>query len=313
MGDGSKYSFRKTTGTDLQKSTGVKPVSVTTIGKSTKSKKRKRSKPCVKLLSENELWGYYISLKRDEKKNEKEISLVRWFIVHKYKGVALSIARKYFRRNMPENSLAEREDLEQSAVLGLIQAIDSYDPSYGTSFMEYCNASGNRSRLRGAVIDCLRNLQDYPRIIAKHRREMKPIIEKINNRLGRKATIDELCDILGSEYKSIFEDPLFWSGVYNQMDTSQDEDGETSFDIPCHRSTSTPVSVSYDNELKILSCIEDETVRRTILMYYWLGLVNEKIAAILECSQSNVSNLLRRGLKEIEANFTPEEFQEMIH
>src|SRR5690625_7344818 len=61
------------------------------------------------------------------------------------------------RLSIPDHPLASREDLEDVALLGLLQALDSYEPDRGTPFVSY-----SYGRIRGALVIYLRSLDAIP-------------------------------------------------------------------------------------------------------------------------------------------------------
>ena len=60
------------------------------------------------------------------------------------------------RLGIPSTGLLETEDLVSYGMIGLINAIDRYDPSRGVRFEAFASV-----RIRGAVIDQLRTLTGY--------------------------------------------------------------------------------------------------------------------------------------------------------
>lgn len=62
------------------------------------------------------------------------------------------------RLNIPDHPLATREDLESVGQLGLLQALDGFDPERGTPFVSYAYG-----RVRGALVDYLRSIDALPR------------------------------------------------------------------------------------------------------------------------------------------------------
>ncbi len=69
--------------------------------------------------------------------------------------MATAVAR---RMRVPTSALAGRDDIESAALIGLINAVDRYDPERGVPFEGYAGL-----RIRGAVLDELRRLDDHTR------------------------------------------------------------------------------------------------------------------------------------------------------
>ena len=69
--------------------------------------------------------------------------------------MATSVAR---RMRVPTGPLIGRDDLESAALVGLIDAVDRFDPERGVPFEGYAGL-----RIRGAILDELRRVDDHTR------------------------------------------------------------------------------------------------------------------------------------------------------
>lgn len=87
------------------------------------------------------------------------------------------IARRIHER-LPESILFE--DLLSAGVVGLIQAIDNFDPLQNVRLKTYAEF-----RIRGAILDSLRDLDWAPRMKRRLAREMEAAVESAERRLGR--------------------------------------------------------------------------------------------------------------------------------
>jgi RNA polymerase sigma factor for flagellar operon FliA len=76
-------------------------------------------------------------------------------LIEKYAPLATSVAR---RMRVPTGALMGRDDIESAALIGLIGAVDRYDPDRGVPFEGYAGL-----RIRGAILDELRGLDDHTR------------------------------------------------------------------------------------------------------------------------------------------------------
>jgi RNA polymerase sigma factor for flagellar operon FliA len=84
-------------------------------------------------------------------------------------------------------SVMDREDAIAYGVEGLIQAVDSYDPTRGTTF-----ASFAIRRIRGSILDAIRRMDILPRSLRKSAREVEKVNLELANMLGRWPTMKEL-------------------------------------------------------------------------------------------------------------------------
>ena len=88
--------------------------------------------------------------------------------------------------------LSTPADLEQVAYLGLLQALDTYDPARGTPFASYAYG-----RVRGALVDHLRMTDSMPR--TENERCIKAVraVDDLQQQMGREPTSEEVADHLG--------------------------------------------------------------------------------------------------------------------
>ena len=85
-----------------------------------------------------------------------------WLIEH-YAPLATSVAR---RMRLPTNALVGPEDLVSAGFLGLIDAVDRFQPDREVAFEAYASL-----RIRGAILDELRRLDDCGRAERRRLRE----------------------------------------------------------------------------------------------------------------------------------------------
>jgi RNA polymerase sigma factor for flagellar operon FliA len=82
-------------------------------------------------------------------------SASRCTLIERYAPMATSVAR---RMRVPTGALMGRDDIESAALIGLIDAVDRFDPERGVPFEGYAGL-----RIRGAILDELRRLDDHTR------------------------------------------------------------------------------------------------------------------------------------------------------
>jgi RNA polymerase sigma factor for flagellar operon FliA len=87
------------------------------------------------------------------------------------------VARKIHER-LPESVCFE--DLLSAGVIGLIQAIDNFDPRQNVKLKTYAEF-----RIRGSILDSLRDTDWAPRLKRRQAREFEAAIARLEQRLGR--------------------------------------------------------------------------------------------------------------------------------
>jgi len=98
----------------------------------------------------------------------------RCALIERYAPLATSLAR---RMRVPTGVLAGQDDLESAAILGLIDAVDRFDPDRGVPFEGYAAL-----RIRGAVLDELRRTDDHTR--SERRRARAPVADDAEPAIG---------------------------------------------------------------------------------------------------------------------------------
>ncbi len=96
------------------------------------------------------------------------------------------------------------DDLMQAGMLGLLEAVRSYDESKGASFETYATI-----RIRGHMLDEVRRNDWVPRSVYRSSRLISDAVRTVENRLGREATDQEVAkelDIDLSAYHAMLTD-----------------------------------------------------------------------------------------------------------
>src|SRR5689334_1188015 len=97
------------------------------------------------------------------------------------------------------NGSVALDDLISSGVIGLINAVDSFDPRYGVKLKTYAE-----HRIRGSILDSIRGLDGVPAHKRKRLKEIESAIGLLENRLQRTAVDEEIAAELNislSEYQ----------------------------------------------------------------------------------------------------------------
>src|SRR5581483_9624393 len=88
------------------------------------------------------------------------------------------------------------EDVLAYGTMGLIQALDRFDPSRGVKFESYAVM-----RIRGAILDALRALRGLPQSVTDKAKRLQKTAIELEQTLGRHATEPELAASLGISVK----------------------------------------------------------------------------------------------------------------
>ncbi|MCZ6781941.1 MAG: FliA/WhiG family RNA polymerase sigma factor [Proteobacteria bacterium] len=92
------------------------------------------------------------------------------------------------------------DDLHNTGVIGLMDAIEKYDPEKNCKFKTYAEF-----RIKGAILDQLRSLDWVPRSVRQKSRRLERAYGEVEQRLGRSASEDEVADSLGLQIEKFHE------------------------------------------------------------------------------------------------------------
>src|SRR5919108_2008929 len=110
-------------------------------------------------------------------------------LILEYAPTIKYIAQRVAARLPPHIAL---DDLINAGVIGLIDAIEKYDPTRDNTFKTYAEF-----RIRGAMLDELRGLDWVPRSVRQKEGALERAYEEIERRLGRSASDEEVATLLG--------------------------------------------------------------------------------------------------------------------
>lgn len=118
-------------------------------------------------------------------------------IIVSYLDTVKIIAKKIYMK-LPANY--ELDDLISCGMIGLIDAIEKYDPEQGVKFKTYAEY-----RVRGQILDELRSLDWASRATRDKIKSVEKVSKELKNTLGREATDHEVCTAMKMEKKDFFK------------------------------------------------------------------------------------------------------------
>ena len=118
----------------------------------------------------------------------------------------------------------DREDALAYGVEGLIQAVDAFDETRGTSF-----ASFAVRRIRGSILDAIRKMDPLPRSLRKSTREVEQASQELSANLGRWPTSKEIAFRMGIPTEQLAGIQKHAGSKFISLEHAlQDRGGETS-------------------------------------------------------------------------------------
>ncbi|MFP5326964.1 MAG: SigB/SigF/SigG family RNA polymerase sigma factor, partial [Acidimicrobiia bacterium] len=211
-------------------------------------------------------------------------------LVEGYEGLARALAARFAKgRESPE-------DLQQAALLGLLHAIDRFDPDRGVEFSTFAWATitgelKRHLRDRSWQVRVPRRLQEtYLRVAAA--------IDDLTVTLGRSPTVAEIADATDRTEEAVLDAlSVRHAHMVASLDAPVDEEGRTRGDM-----LSSDGGLATVEQRQLLSPLVDrlaERERRILDLRFVHDLTQAEIATRLGLSQMHVSRLLNRTLHQL--------------
>ena len=220
-------------------------------------------------------------------------------MAEKYLPLVRFVAEKIHRRLPPSVDL---ESLIHSGVVGLLEALERFDPKRGVEFEIYA-----RYRIRGEVMQCLRSLDWVSRSVRSWGRKMEAARAKLVAKLIREPNADEMAKELMIPLKTYFrlDQQVNDATLLNLEDLSiasaadwecaQEKYSQTCFPDPFNS-----VEVN-DLIVKLNAAVENLPERQRMIMtlYYHEERTLREIGEILNLSEGRICQIFGQVLTQL--------------
>lgn len=220
-----------------------------------------------------------ISQKQKEKIVEQFLPRIKYY------------AGKYAFYLPPELSI---EDLVSAGIVGLLEAIERYDPSMNATLSTFADF-----RIRGAIIDEVRSMQWASKDARKKLEEVRNAYAELEKNFNRIATDEEVAERLNITLDELYK-TLSTANTMNMIsleDLSVGKDGE-SLDILECISREDEKDILEELNLKDLKVALGKAIdklaekeRLVVTLYYFEELTMKEIGKVLNISESRVCQL----------------------
>jgi RNA polymerase sigma factor FliA len=200
-------------------------------------------------------------------------------------------------------------DLVSYGLLGLIGAIERYEPDRDVKFETYAIA-----RIKGAIIDELRAMDWVPRSVRSRAREIERAIAELEAKLGEAPTDEQIAAKVGITVEEL-EDSL--SDIARSSIAALDElwtvsgsDGDQVALIDTIEDTDAPDPQSTLSQTEIKEAIADaiarlpEREKLVVTLYYYEELTLREIGEVLGVTESRVSQLHTKAILRLKARLS---------
>jgi RNA polymerase sigma factor for flagellar operon FliA len=223
-------------------------------------------------------------------------------LIRQYTPLIKYIASRIAMRLPPNVSL---DDLVSAGVIGLIDAIEKYDPGRNTQFKTYAEF-----RIKGAILDELRSLDWVPRSVRKKFHKIEAAYAKLQKDNGRPAADEEVAAELG----------VALDEFHRLLDASRSVsllslDGAGSFAANLSRDDVVDIVAGAKNEDPAealgLSELRDEVAkaidslppkeRYVVSLYYYEELTMKEIGEVMGYTESRISQMHTKAMFRLRA------------
>jgi RNA polymerase sigma factor for flagellar operon FliA len=197
-------------------------------------------------------------------------------------------------------------DLTSYGLLGLIAAIERYDPDRDVKFETYAIA-----RIKGSILDELRAMDWVPRSVRSRAREIERAMTELEAKLGRAPSDEELATKIGISQEEL-EDSL--TDISRSSIAALDElwsvaggEGDSIALIDTIEDEATPDPQSALSATEMKEAVADaiarlpEREKLVVTLYYYEDLTLREIGEVLGVTESRVSQLHTKAILRLKA------------
>lgn len=240
----------------------------------------------------NALWARYAA---SHEREVRDALVVQYTPLVKYVVGRLAIS-------LP--AVIDFEDVLSYGLIGLLDAIERFDPSRGIKFENYAIP-----RIRGSIIDALRSLDPLSRTARDRAREVERARSHLETQLRRSPTDEELAANLGLSLARYHQQRAASSVTVLSLDSMFEVDSE----LAAHRRSDSfvdndspsPPDVVEQRELlqRLATAISrlPERERLVLSLYYNDELTMKEVSRVLEVSESRVCQLHSQAISRLTA------------
>jgi RNA polymerase sigma factor FliA len=209
------------------------------------------------------------------------------------------IARR-IRDRLPEN--VSLEDLVSAGIVGLIAAVDQYDPAHNVKLKTYAE-----HKIRGAILDSLRGLDWAPRQRRKKAKQIEFAISRAEQRLHRIPGEDEIAAEMGLDLEEYHRWLVEVQGLnIGSLEYTSEDGGKGLLEYLSDDQEQLPSRVLERSQLEQLlseAIRKIPAMERTVLgLYYLEELTLREIAQVVDLHESRISHLKSQAILRLRAD-----------
>jgi RNA polymerase sigma factor for flagellar operon FliA len=187
----------------------------------------------------------------------------------------------------------DESDVLGYGTIGLIEAVDRFDPERGVKFETYAIP-----RIRGAIIDAVRALDLVPRSARERGRDIERAYQALFTQRGAMPTEQEVADALGMTHEQLRDAMRDTSCTLLPLEGDGREDGVGLESTLSDERAVEPLAAAVQSDAveRLAQALDrlEERDRLIVSLYYYEELTMKEIGEVLDVTESRVSQLLTR-------------------
>ena len=197
------------------------------------------------------------------------------------------------------------DDLTSAGVVGLLSSLENFDPGLNIKFETFAV-----NRIRGAMVDSLRELDWVPRSVRQKARQLERTMEELTQKIGHSPSDSESADAMQlslDEYRKLLYETN--ATILVSLDDSlSSEHGDAAMLADLTADTSTPSSQDRLEERELHSIIVrslhdlPDQEKLVLALYYYEELTLKEIGEVLDLTESRVSQIHSKAITDLRAS-----------
>ena len=199
------------------------------------------------------------------------------------------------------------EDIESQGLLGLIEAVDNYNPEFGAQLSTYATL-----KIRSKILDYLRDLDWLPRTARERVKSVQGAIEELSSKLQRDPSDEELSEHLNMDSATLQKALIDSSRVVISLDRDDRNESESDETAPIYEKLEDDKQINpsehYEDKDTLKWMVEvikglKEREQQVLSLYYFNELTFKEIGEVLGVSESRICQIHGRALLNVRNEF----------
>jgi len=212
---------------------------------------------------------------------------------------------KYIARRIHEHlpQHVPLEDLVNAGIVGLIDALNKFDSEKNVKFGSYA-----KFRIRGAILDSLREMDWSPRDLRRKSRQIDSVMQKLQTEMGRTVSEPELAKAMGLSLQELHQllneiRGLEVTSLHVESNAEgQETDLEQNIAGPADQDPLT-LCMAGENRERLAKAIArlPEREQQVLMLYYQQELTMREVGELMGVGESRVSQIHTLAVKHLRA------------